>query len=64
MGIDDLRRKAREALGDEQRTDAALGKAAELLDRKTGGKHAAHIDRGRDELDKRLGDKDERPGDK
>lgn len=57
MGIDDLRRKAQEALGDEQRTDDALDKVADLLDKKTAGKHAAHIDKGRDELDKRLGDR-------
>ncbi|MHB1064693.1 MAG: antitoxin [Georgenia sp.] len=55
MGIDDLKGKAQEFLSDEEKSDEALDKAADLLDEKTGGKHAAHIDTGRDALDKRVG---------
>jgi hypothetical protein len=43
----------------EQVSDQALDKGEQLADQKTGGQHAAQIDKGRDAADERIG----RPGD-
>ena len=43
----------------EQVSDQALDRGAQFADQKTGGEHAAQIDKGRDLADERIG----RPGD-
>ncbi|MDO5722565.1 MAG: antitoxin [Actinomycetaceae bacterium] len=48
--------KAQEVLGDEQKTDAVLDKAAELANKATGGKHADKVETARAEADKRIGE--------
>ena len=58
MGIDDLRKKATGYLNSdkgEQATDAALDRAASLVDAGTGRKHTDKITRGRDTLDEKIG---------
>lgn len=52
MGIGD---KAKDALGDEQKTDAALDKAGDAADAKTGGGHSDKIDKAQDAADKKIG---------
>ncbi|MFC4554552.1 antitoxin [Georgenia faecalis] len=52
MGIAD---KAKDAVGGEKGSDAALDKGANLADDKTGGKHADKIDKGQDALDGKIG---------
>ena len=47
--------KAREMMGDEEKTDAALDKAADLANKATGGKYADKVETARAEADKRLG---------
>lgn len=55
MGIGD---KAKDALSSdkgEQGSDAALDRASDLADDKTGGKHADKVDKARDAADKKVG---------
>ncbi len=55
MGIGD---KAKDALGGEQgeqKSDAALDKAGDLADDRTGGKHGDKIDSAQDAADKKIG---------
>ncbi|HLT83417.1 MAG TPA: antitoxin [Phototrophicaceae bacterium] len=52
MGIAD---KAKDAMGDEQKSDAALDKAGDAADAKTGGKHGDKIDSAQDAADKKIG---------
>lgn len=47
--------KAREIMGDEAKTDAALDKAAELANKATGAKYADKVETARAEMDKHLG---------
>ena len=54
--FDELRNKAADALGDEEKTDGALDKAANFLREKTGGQHDDKIQKGRDFLDDKLGE--------
>ena len=55
-GFDELKNKATEALGNEEKTDSALDKAANFLSEKTGGQHDDKIQKGRDFLDDKLGE--------
>jgi hypothetical protein len=58
MNLGDLGDKAKNFLDSdegEKKSDAGLDKAAEFLDDKTGGTHAAQIDKGRDLADDRVG---------
>lgn len=58
MGIDDLRKKATDFLNSdkgEQATDAALDRAAGLVDAGTGRKYSDKITQGRDTLDEKIG---------
>jgi len=55
-GFDELKRKASEALQNEEKTDSALDKGAQFLDEKTGGKYSEKIQQGRDKLDEKVGD--------
>ncbi|MDU0968409.1 MAG: Rv0909 family putative TA system antitoxin [Actinomycetaceae bacterium] len=55
MGLDDLKNKAKDALGNEENTDKALDAAAGKAKDATGGKYDDQIDKARDEADKRLG---------
>ncbi|HLS74516.1 MAG TPA: antitoxin [Actinomycetaceae bacterium] len=55
MGIGD---KAKDALSSdkgEQGSDAALDRASDLADDKTGGKHTDKVDKARDAADKKVG---------
>ena len=55
MGIGD---KAKDALGSEKGekgSDAALDRASDMADDKTGGKHADKVDKARDAADKKVG---------
>lgn len=54
--FDEWKKKAADALGDEEKTDSALDKGAEFLDEKTGGKYSEKIQKGRDKLDEKFGD--------
>ena len=56
VGFDELKNKATEALGNEEKTDSALDKAANFLSEKTGGQHDDKIQKGRDFLDDKLGE--------
>ncbi len=56
MGFDDIKNRVSKVTGDEEKTDAALDKAAHAIDERTGGKHADKIDQARDFLDSKLGD--------
>ena len=50
--------KAKDALNSdkgEQASDKGLDKAGEIADQKSGGGHAAHIDKGRDLADGKIG---------
>ncbi|WP_147918899.1 antitoxin [Ruania zhangjianzhongii] len=53
--FDELKNKAADALGNEEKTDGALDKAANFLREKTGGQHDDKIQKGRDFLDDKLG---------
>lgn len=58
MGLDDLKKKATEALGSdkgEQASDSALDKAAPVAKKATGGKFDSQIDSARDTADKAIG---------
>lgn len=55
MGFDDIRNQVSKVTGDEEKTDAALDKAAAAVNDRTGGKHADKIEQGRDFLDGKLG---------
>ncbi|UFU02699.1 antitoxin [Ruania suaedae] len=55
-GFDELKRKAQHALGDEQKTDDALNRAARFVNDKTGGKHADKVEKGREFLDDKVGE--------
>lgn len=55
-GFDELKKKATEALQNEEKTDGALDKGASFLDEKTGGKYSEKIQKGREKLDGKLGD--------
>lgn len=56
MGLmDNIKNKAAQAMRNEQQTDAALDKLAQIADRRTGGRHADKIRRAREQGDKRLG---------
>ncbi len=56
MGLmDNIKGKAAEALANEEQTDAALDKAAELAKERTGGQHSDKIDQARAQADQRLG---------
>lgn len=48
--------KAKDALTDEAKTDAALDKAADAVNKVTGGRFADHVETARDFADDRLGD--------
>ena len=48
--------KAKDFLGDEQRSDSLLDKAAQAADKATGGKHTDKIKQARDAADAKLGD--------
>jgi hypothetical protein len=48
--------KAKEFLGDEERSDSLLDKAAQAADKATGGKHSEQIRQARKAADDRLGD--------
>jgi hypothetical protein len=54
MGIFDKAKEALSTHGDQ--ADSLVDKAADLLDKKTGGQHGAQIDRGADLAKDRLGD--------
>jgi hypothetical protein len=45
----------------DEQVDQALEKVGEQIDQRTGGKHAAHIDRAVDEAQKRTGAGDTQP---
>jgi MT0933-like antitoxin protein len=58
MNFGELGKKAKDFLDSEEgekKSDAVFDKAAEFLDEKTGGKHAAQIDKGRDFADEHVG---------
>jgi hypothetical protein len=58
MNFGELGKKAKDFLDTEEgekKSDAVFDKAAEFLDEKTGGKHAAQIDKGRDFADDHVG---------
>ena len=58
MGLDDLKKKATEALSSdkgEQISDSALDKAAQAAKQATGGKLDSQVDSARDAADKVLG---------
>ncbi|TDE99087.1 antitoxin [Occultella glacieicola] len=56
MGFDELKKKAGELLGNEERTDSALDRAADFANDKTGGKYADKVQQGRDFADGKVGD--------
>ena len=61
MNFGELGKKAKDFLDTEEgekKSDAALDKAAEFLDERTGGKHAEQIAKGRDFADEHIGPKD------
>lgn len=58
MGLDDLKKKATEALSSdkgEQTSDSALDKAAQAAKQATGGKFDSQIDSAREAADKAIG---------
>lgn len=58
MGLDDLRKKATDYLNNdkgEAATDAALDRAAGLVDAGTGRKYSDKVTQGRDTLDEKIG---------
>lgn len=60
MRFDDIARKAQEALKTEQGegiSDKVLDGVADAVNKATGGKHDAQIDKARDAADKRIGDR-------
>lgn len=56
MTFDAFKDKVSEVLGNEEQTDAALDKAQEFVDEKTGGKYADQVAQGRDFVDGKVGD--------
>jgi len=56
MGFDAFKDKVNDILGDEQRSDDALDKAADFANEKTGDKFADHVEQGRDMADGKLGE--------
>ena len=58
MGSDEIKKKAKSALGDEQKTDEYLDKGADFINEKTGGKHSDKVQQGRDFLDDKIGGAD------
>ena len=59
-GLADKAKKALDSEKGEQHSDQALDKVSDVVDERTGGKHAEHITKGRDAVDERLGQQ-ERP---
>jgi hypothetical protein len=58
MGIDDLKKKATDALDSdkgERGSDAALDKGGDAASRATGGKHDERIDSATDRADRSVG---------
>jgi MT0933-like antitoxin protein len=58
MNFGKLGKKAKDFLDSEEgekKSDAVFDKAAEFLDEKTGGKHTAQIEKGRDVADEHVG---------
>jgi hypothetical protein len=58
MNFGELGKKAKDFLDTEdgeRKSDAVLDKAADFLDERTGGKHAAQIEKGRDMADEHIG---------
>jgi hypothetical protein len=58
MNFGELGNKAKDFLDSEEgekKSDAVFDKAAEFLDEKTGGKHAAQIAKGHDFADEHVG---------
>ena len=47
--------KAKEFMSDEQRSDSVLDKAAQAVDKATGGKHTDQIRQAREAADDKLG---------
>lgn len=60
-GFDELKRKAADALKDEEQTDRKLDQAADFLRDKTGGQHDDKIQKGRDFLDEKVGGESQDP---
>jgi hypothetical protein len=61
MNFGELGKKAKDFLDTEEgekKSDAVFEKAAEFLDEKTGGKHAAQIEKGREFADEHVGTED------
>jgi hypothetical protein len=61
MNFGELGKKAKDFLDTdegEKKSDAVFDKAAEFLDEKTGGKHSAQIEKGRDFADDHVGRED------
>jgi hypothetical protein len=61
MNFGELGKKAKDFLDTEEgekKSDAVFEKAAEFLDEKTGGKHAAQIEKGREFADEHVGPED------
>jgi hypothetical protein len=56
MGFDELKKKASELLGNEEKTDDALDRAARFANEKTGGKYEDKVQQGRDFADGKVGD--------
>ena len=58
MNFGELGKKAKDFLDTdegEKKSDAVLDKVADFADQRTGGKHAAQIEKGRDLADERIG---------
>ena len=55
MGLDDLKNQAAESGMQEKVSDAAIDKAGDAADAKTGGKHAEQIDKGQQIADQKIG---------
>jgi hypothetical protein len=61
MNFGELGKKAKDYLDTEEgekKSDAVFEKAADFLDQKTGGKHSAQIEKGREFADEHVGDED------
>jgi len=58
MNFGELGKKAKDFLDSEEgerKSDSVLDKVADVVDERTGGKHAAQIQKGRDVADEHIG---------
>ena len=56
MGLDDLKNQAAESGMQEKVSDAAIDKAGDAVDAKTGGGHSDQVDKAQEAADQKIGE--------